>query len=35
MDINFFKEIQEPVIDVESESSIDYVINFKMLINYI
>jgi hypothetical protein len=27
MDINIFKEIQEPVIDVESESSIDYVIN--------
>ena len=27
MDINFFKEIQEPVIDVESESSIDFVIN--------
>ena len=27
MDLNFLKEIQEPVIDVESESSIDYVIN--------
>lgn len=27
MDINFFKEIQEPVIDVEAESSIDFVIN--------
>ena len=27
MDINFFKEIQEPVIDVESESCIDFVIN--------
>ena len=27
MDINFFKEIPEPVIDVESESSIDFVIN--------
>ena len=27
MDINFFKEIQEPVIDVEAESSIDNVIN--------
>ena len=27
MDINLFKEMQNPVIDVESESSIDYVIN--------
>ena len=27
MDINLFKEMQEPVTDVESESSIDYVIN--------
>ena len=27
MDINFFKEIPEPVIDVESESSIDFVID--------
>ena len=27
MDINFFKEIPEPVLDVESESSIDNVIN--------
>ena len=26
MDINFFKEISEPVIDVESERSIDFVI---------
>ena len=27
MDINYFKELQAPVTDVESESSIDYVIN--------
>ena len=27
MDINLFKEMQSPVIDVESEFSIDYVIN--------
>ena len=27
MDINYFKEIQVPVTDVESESSINYVIN--------
>ena len=27
MDINYFKEIQAPVTDVESESSINYVIN--------
>ena len=27
MDINFIKETPEPVLDVESESSIDYVIN--------
>ena len=27
MDINLFKEMQNPVIDVESEFSIDYVIN--------
>merc|ERR1711886_20470 len=27
MDINFFKEITEPVLDVESESCIDFVIN--------
>ena len=27
MDINLFKEMQEPVTDVESESSVDYVIN--------
>jgi len=27
MDINFFKEIPEPVLDVESESCIDFVIN--------
>ena len=27
MDINFFKEIQDPVIDIEAESSINFVIN--------
>ena len=34
MDINFFKEIPEPVIDVESESSIDFVINLAKKCNW-
>ena len=34
MDINFFKEISEPVIDVESESSIDFVINLAKKCNW-
>ena len=34
MDINFFKEIPEPLIDVESESSIDFVINLAKKCNW-